>query len=197
LTGGFHGVIVLDDDSLTCRTPVALGRKKAMFRNPCELVCRTHHIGESLGWLLLSGLVLGCSGQHDEPQAPVHQPSRTQAAPPASDVPDLQRRIEEAKQLSLERAAKEQKSQSLPDIHKEMQAQIDWKNKFRQLKDERYQRTRFLVGQVNKAILAYTNSLPPRERELSVQIQEQLNKFVTNEVSFPFGPSSAKSGSII
>jgi hypothetical protein len=194
LTGGFHGVIVLDDDSLTCRTPVALGRKKAMFRNPCELVCRTHHIGESLGWLLLSGLVLGCSGQHDEPQAPVHQPSRTQAAPPASDVPDLQRRIEEAKQLSLDRAAKEQKSQSIPDVHKEMEALNDWKNKFRQLKDERFQRTRVLVGQVDKTILAYMNSLPPKERDLSGQIQEQRNNFVTNEVSLPLRPEFRKLG---
>ena len=165
-----------------------------MFGNTCKVVRQTLRIGLSMGLLLLSGLVLGCSSRNDEQKAQVLKLSPTSPVQPAANDPDLQRRIEEAKRLSLERAAKEQKSQSLLDIHKEMQAQIDWKNKFRQLKDERYQRTRFLVGQVNKAILAYTNSLPPRERELSVQIQEQLNKFVTNEVSFPLRPEFRKIG---
>ena len=171
-----------------------------MPRTTGRVVRQTQLLTLSLRYVLLPvvilgcSLVLGCSKKNEEQQAQAHRHAPAPPVQSESNDPDLQRRIEEAKRLSLERAAKEQKSQTIPDVHKEIQARNDWQKRFRLLKDERYQRTRFLVGQVDKTILAYMNSLPPKEHELSGQIQEQRNNFVTNEVSLPLRPEFRKVG---
>ncbi|MCS6978082.1 MAG: WD40 repeat domain-containing protein [Gemmatales bacterium] len=156
-------------------------------------------IGAGMAAFLVVAMMLGCSGSQPTGSNPTSTPQASPMLAPqfAATDPDLQRRIEEAKAISRERAKLPKKDSPSP-TEKPQQPKVDpqvWLAEFEMLQDERHRRISPLIDEMGRHIQTYSATIPETQAARREEMLEKRNRFsISRGTEVPLYPELRQAG---